>query len=59
MGPDKSYFFFGAEDRPGFVVYGNNQIQISMEFFLRPGKKEGSTYVDLLDMSPATRTPMR
>jgi hypothetical protein len=45
MGPDKSYFFFGAEERPGYVVYGNSQIKISMEFFLRPGKKEGSTYV--------------
>lgn len=51
MGPDKSYFFFGAEDRQGYVVYGNSQIQISMEFFLRRGKKEGSTYVNPLDMS--------
>ncbi|KAF5329022.1 hypothetical protein D9611_013866 [Ephemerocybe angulata] len=42
MGPDKSHFFFGAEERPGVLEYGNNGIRIPMEYLLRAGKKEGS-----------------
>lgn len=40
QGPDKSHFFFGAEDRVGVIEYGNNGIRIPMEYYLRPGKKE-------------------
>lgn len=54
MGPENSYFYFGAEDRPGFIVYGNNQVRIPMTYFLRPGRKETSTYVS---PPPSSMTP--
>ncbi|EAU82598.1 hypothetical protein CC1G_07880 [Coprinopsis cinerea okayama7 len=43
MGPANSFLYLGADDHPGYVVYGNGTIHISMNFFLRPGKKENST----------------
>ncbi|KAF8967461.1 hypothetical protein BDZ97DRAFT_1903351 [Flammula alnicola] len=42
MGPDNSYLYLGPESTPGYVVYGGNTTHISMTFFLRPGKREGS-----------------
>ncbi|TFK29041.1 hypothetical protein FA15DRAFT_664698 [Coprinopsis marcescibilis] len=43
MGPDNSYFYLGAENAPGYIVYGNGTLHIPMPFFLRPGKKENTT----------------
>ncbi|KDR84250.1 hypothetical protein GALMADRAFT_220039 [Galerina marginata CBS 339.88] len=42
MGPDNSYFYLGPESTSGYIVYGNNRTNIPMNFFLRPGKREGS-----------------
>jgi len=42
MGPDNSYFYLGPESTAGFIVYGSNQINIPMAYYLRPGKREGS-----------------
>ncbi|KAF8165896.1 hypothetical protein B0H34DRAFT_648921 [Crassisporium funariophilum] len=42
MGPDNSFFYLGPESTAGFIVYGNNRTNIPMNFFLRPGRREGS-----------------
>ncbi|TFK69414.1 hypothetical protein BDN72DRAFT_614355 [Pluteus cervinus] len=42
MGPDNSYFYFGPENKPGYLVYGNNKNSILMCYFWRQ-KREGST----------------
>ena len=42
MGPDNSYLYLGPESTAGYIIYGSNQTQIPMNFFLRPGKREGS-----------------
>uniref|UniRef100_A0A8H7Y009 DUF6593 domain-containing protein n=1 Tax=Psilocybe cubensis TaxID=181762 RepID=A0A8H7Y009_PSICU len=42
MGPDNSFFYFGPESSSGYIVYGGGQIHIPMNYFLRPGKREGS-----------------
>jgi len=41
MGPDKSFFYFGPETKPGYVVYGNGP-SLAMASLIRQ-KKDGST----------------
>jgi len=45
MGPDNAYLYLGPESSSGYVVYGGNRTHIPMNFFLRPGKREGSLCV--------------
>jgi len=45
MGPDNAYLYMGPESSSGYVVYGGNRTHIPMNFFLRPGKREGSLCV--------------
>ena len=45
MGPDNAYLYLGPESSSGFVVYGGNRTHIPMNFFLRPGRREGSLCV--------------
>jgi hypothetical protein len=42
MGPDNAYLYLGPESSSGYVVYGGNRTHIAMNFFLRPGRREGS-----------------
>jgi len=42
MGPENSFFYLGPESSAGYVVYGNNRLNIGMTYFLRKGKREGS-----------------
>ncbi|RDB19983.1 hypothetical protein Hypma_013032 [Hypsizygus marmoreus] len=42
MGPVNSYLYFGPENAPGYVVYGNNRNSIPMAYFLRQ-RREGSS----------------
>jgi hypothetical protein len=42
MGPDKSYIYLGPNNVPGHVAYGNNGIEIGMQYLLQQ-KREGST----------------
>ncbi|KNZ72690.1 hypothetical protein J132_02123 [Termitomyces sp. J132] len=42
MGPGKSYFYFGPEYAPGYIIYGNNRNTLPMLHFLRQ-HREGST----------------
>jgi len=42
MGPDNAYLYLGPQSSSGYVVYGGNRTHIAMNFFLRPGKREGS-----------------
>lgn len=42
MGPDNSYLYLGPESTAGYIVYGGNKTHIPMNFFLRPGRREGS-----------------
>uniref|UniRef100_A0A0W0FLR4 Uncharacterized protein n=1 Tax=Moniliophthora roreri TaxID=221103 RepID=A0A0W0FLR4_MONRR len=43
MGPEKSYFYFGPQMTPGYVMYGNNHITIPMSHLCRI-QREGSKY---------------
>ena len=47
MGPDNSYFYLGPESTAGYIVYGSSRDTLSMNYFLRPGKRDGSLYVFL------------
>ncbi|KAF5358694.1 hypothetical protein D9758_007759 [Tetrapyrgos nigripes] len=42
MGPDNSYFYFGPEHSPGYIMYGNNLITLPMAHLSRQ-QREGST----------------
>ncbi|KAK7469981.1 hypothetical protein VKT23_001417 [Stygiomarasmius scandens] len=42
MGPDNSYFYFGPENSPGYIMYGNNRISLPMSHLSRQ-QREGST----------------
>ncbi|KAG5651261.1 hypothetical protein H0H81_009305 [Sphagnurus paluster] len=42
MGPVNSYFYFGPEYAPGYIIYGNNRNTIPMPYFIRQ-RREGST----------------
>ncbi|PPQ94800.1 hypothetical protein CVT25_007437 [Psilocybe cyanescens] len=42
MGPDNSFFYLGPESSTGYIVYGGGRVHIPMNFFLRPGKRDGS-----------------
>ena len=45
MGPENSYFYLGPESTAGYIVYGSNRDSLSMNYFLRPGKRDGSLWV--------------
>ncbi|KAF5387946.1 hypothetical protein D9615_000782 [Tricholomella constricta] len=42
MGPVNSYFYFGPENAPGYIIYGNNRNTIPMPYFIRQ-RRDGST----------------
>lgn len=43
LGPEKSWFYLGPGNRPGYVCYGNNQINHNMSEKFRKKKKDSST----------------
>lgn len=51
MGPGNSYFYFGPQNAPGYIVYGNNRNSLPMLYFLRQ-RRDGSTYVARASLSP-------
>ncbi|KJA29552.1 hypothetical protein HYPSUDRAFT_31464 [Hypholoma sublateritium FD-334 SS-4] len=42
LGPDNAYLYLGPESTAGFVIYGNNPVNLPMHYFLRPGKQPNS-----------------
>ncbi|KAF8733950.1 hypothetical protein AX14_003521 [Amanita brunnescens Koide BX004] len=42
MGPDNSYYYLGPENRPGYIIYGNNRTNIPMANLMKK-KSEGSS----------------
>lgn len=42
MGPVNSYLYFGPDNAPGYIIYGNNRNNIPMHYFIRQ-RREGST----------------
>ncbi|KAG6917665.1 hypothetical protein DXG01_001640 [Tephrocybe rancida] len=42
MGPGKSYFYFGPDNTPGYIIYGNNRNTLPMPHFIRQ-RREAST----------------
>ncbi|KIK53001.1 hypothetical protein GYMLUDRAFT_77599 [Collybiopsis luxurians FD-317 M1] len=42
MGPENAYYYFGPDTSPGYIVYGNNGIEIRMSYLSRQ-QREGST----------------
>lgn len=42
MGPDNSFYYLGPENRPGYVIYGNNRTNIQMANLMKK-KSEGSS----------------
>jgi len=42
MGPDNSFYYLGPENRPGYIIYGNNRTTIPMANLMKK-KTEGSS----------------
>lgn len=42
MGPDNSFYYLGPQNRPGYIIYGNNRTSIPMANLLKK-KNDGST----------------
>ncbi|KAF5364264.1 hypothetical protein D9756_000102 [Leucocoprinus leucothites] len=43
LGPEKSWFYLGPNQKPGYVCYGNNQTNLGMIEKFRKRKRDGSS----------------
>lgn len=53
MGPSNSFFYFGPRTSPGYIVYGNNPLNLPMSHLMRQERDKSSCVPSLVPFSRA------